>query len=102
MKELYKKGLNDLDNHDGVVTHILECNVKWALGSISMNKAGGGDGIPIELFQILKDDDVKMLHSTCQRIKKKTHQKIHFHSNPKQGKCQRIFKLVYSCVHFTC
>ena len=72
MKELYKKGLNDPDNHDGVVTHlepdILECEVKWALGSISMNKAGGGDGIPIELFQILKDDAVKMLHSTCQYI----------------------------------
>ena len=72
MKELYKKGLNDPDNHDGVVTHlepdILECEVKWALGSISMNKAGGGDGIPIELFQILKDDAVKMLQSKCHYI----------------------------------
>ena len=68
--ELYKKGLNDLDNHDGVVTHlepdILECKVKWALGSITTNKASGGDGIPVELFQILKDDAVKVLHSICQ------------------------------------
>ena len=66
-EELYKKGLNDLDNHDGVVTHlepdILECEVKWAFGSISMNKASGGDGIPVELFQILKDDAMKVLHS---------------------------------------
>ena len=65
-EELYKKGLNDLDNHDGVVTHlepdILECEVKWALSSITMNKASGGDGIPVELFQILKDDGVKVLH----------------------------------------
>jgi len=65
-----KKGLNDPDNHDGVITHlqpdILECKVKWALGSITMNKASGGDGIPAELFQILKDDAVKGLHSICQ------------------------------------
>ena len=71
-EELYKKGLNDLDNHDGVVTHLepdsLECEVKLALGSITTNKASGGDGIPIELFQILKDDAVKMLHSICQQI----------------------------------
>ena len=64
--ELYRKGLNDPDNHSGVVTHlepdILECEVKWALGSITMNKARGGDGIPAELFQILKDDAVKVLH----------------------------------------
>ena len=66
-EELYKKELHDPDNHDGVITHlepdILECEVKWALGSITMNKATGGDGIPIELFQILKDDVVKVLHS---------------------------------------
>ena len=65
-----QKDLNDSDNHDGVITHlepdILECEVKWALVSIAMNKASGGDGIPVELFQILKDDAVKMLHSTCQ------------------------------------
>ena len=70
--ELYKKNLNDPDNHDGVITHlepdILECEVKWALESITMNKANGGDGIPVELFQILKDDAVKVLHSICQQI----------------------------------
>ena len=68
-EELCKKGLNDLDNHNGVVTHlepdIPECEVKWALGSITMNKASGGDGIPAELFQILKDDAVKVLSSIC-------------------------------------
>ena len=68
--ELYRKDLNDPDNHDGVITHlephILECEVKWALGSITMNKASRGDGIPVELFQILKDDAVKVLHSMCQ------------------------------------
>ena len=71
-EELYKKDLHDPDNHDGVITHlepnILEGKVKWALGSITVNKAGGGDGIPVELFQILKDDAVKVLHSTCQQI----------------------------------
>ena len=69
--ELYKRDLHDSDNHDGVITHvephILECEVKWALGSITMNKASGGDGIPVELFQILKDDAVKVLHSICQQ-----------------------------------
>ena len=68
--ELYKKGLNDPDNHDGVVTHlepdILECKVKWVLGSIATNKASGYDGIPVELFQILKDAAAKVLHSICQ------------------------------------
>ena len=71
-EELYKKGLNDPDNHDGVVTHlepdILECEVKWALGNIAMNKASGGDAIPADLFQILKDNAVKVLHSKCQQI----------------------------------
>ena len=69
-EELYKKDLQDPDSHDGVVTHlepdILECKVKWALGSLTMNKASGGDGIPVELFQILKEDAVKVLHSICQ------------------------------------
>ena len=73
-EELYKKHLHDPDNHDGVITHlepdILECEVKWALGSITMNKASGGDGIPVELVQSLKDDAVKVLHSTCQQILK--------------------------------
>ena len=68
----YKKDLHDPDNHDGMITHlelgILECEVKWALGSITMNKASGGDGILVELFQILKDDAVKVLHSVCQQI----------------------------------
>ena len=69
-EELYKKDLHDQDNHDSVITHlepdILECEVRWALGSITTNKASGGDGIPVELFQILKDDAVKVLHSICQ------------------------------------
>ena len=71
-EELYKKGLHDPQNQDGVITHlepdILECEVKWALGSIATNKARGSDGIPVELFQILKDDTVKFLHSLCQQI----------------------------------
>ena len=71
-EELYKKDLHNQDNHDGVITHlepdILECEVKWALGSVTMNKASGGDGITTELFQIIKDDAVKVLHSVCQQI----------------------------------
>ena len=71
-EEQYKKDLHDPDNHDGVITQlesdILECEVKWALGSITTNKASGGDGIPVERFQILKDDAVKVLHSICQHI----------------------------------
>ena len=71
-KYLYKKDFNDPDNHDGMITHlepdILECEVKWTLGSITMNKTSGGDGIPVELFKILKDDAVKVLHSICQQI----------------------------------
>ena len=73
-EELYKKDLHDPDNHSGVITHlepdILECEVKWALESITTNKASGGDGIPVELFQILKDDAVRVLHSICQQIQK--------------------------------
>ena len=72
IEELYKKDLHNQDNHDGMTTHlepdILECKVKWALGSITTNKTSGGDGIPVELFQILKDDAVKALHSICQQI----------------------------------
>ena len=71
-EEVYKKDLHDPYNHNGVITHlepdILECEVKWALGSITMNKASGGDGIPVERFQILRDDTVKVLHSICQQI----------------------------------
>ena len=72
MEELYKKDLHDQDNYDGMITHlepdILECEIKWALGSITRIKASGGDGNPVELFQILKDDAVKVLHSTCKQI----------------------------------
>ena len=71
-EELYKQDLHNQDNHDGVITHlepdILECKIKWALESITTNKASGSDGIPVELFQILKDDAVKVLHSICQQI----------------------------------
>ena len=105
-EELYKKDLHDPDNHDAVITHlepdILECKVKWALGSIIMNKASEGGGIPGELFQILKDDAVKVLYSICQQIWK-TQQWPQvwksFHSNPKEGQCQRMFKLLHSCTH---
>ena len=87
-EELYRKGLNDPRNHNGVVTHqepdILECEVKWALGIISMNKASRGDVIPAEIFRILKDDAVKVLHSICQQIWK-------MHSVHKTGKHQFSF-----------
>ena len=110
-EKLYKKDLHNPDNHDGVITHshlepdILECEVKWALGSITMNKASGGDGIPVELFQILKDDAVKVLNSICQQIWK-TQQwpqdcKVSFHSNPKERQSQRILKLLHICTHLT-
>ena len=88
--ELYKRDLHDPDNHDGMITHlepdILECEVKWALGSITSSKPSGDDGIPVELFQILKDDTVKVLHSICQQIWKAQQcpqgWKRCFHSNP--------------------
>ena len=97
-------------NHDGVVAHlepdILECEVKWALGSITKNKASGGDGILAEVFQILKDDAVKLLHSMCQQIWKTGVaiglENISVHSNPKEGKCQRVFKLPHSCAPVRC
>ena len=89
-EELYKKDLHDSDNHNGVITHlepdILQCEVKWALESITMNKASGCDGIPVALLQILKDDAVKVLHSICQQIWKTAVatglEKVSFHSNP--------------------
>ena len=110
LEVLWKKDLNDPDNHDGVITqlepNILECEVRWALGSITMNKASGSDGIPVELFQILKDDAVKVLHSICQPIWKTQQwpglQKVSFHSSPKERQCQRMFKLPHSCTHLTC
>ena len=87
-------------------TDILECEVKWALGSITMNKASGGDGIPVELFQILKDDAVKVLHSISQQIGNWAVatglEKDSFHSNPKERQCQRMFKLPHNCTHVTC
>ena len=94
-EELHTKGLKDLDNHDDVVTHlepdILECEVKWALGSSTTNKASGGDGISAELFQIKKDDAVKVLHSICQQIWKTAVstalQKVSLHSIPKERQC---------------
>ena len=102
-EELYKKDLYDPDNHNGVITHlepdILECEVKWALESITTNKASGGDGIPVELFQILRDDAVKVLHSICQQIWK-TQQWPH--SNTKERQCQRMLKLPDNCTHLTC
>ena len=105
-----QKDLHDPDNHDGVITDlepdILEYKVKWALGSITTNKASGGDGIPVELFQILKDDAVKVLHSLCQQIWK-TQQwpqywKRTVHSDPKERQCQTMLKLLHNCTHLTC
>ena len=106
-EELYKKDLLDPDIHDGVITHlepnILECEVKWALGSITTNKASGGDGIPVELFQILTDDALKVLHSVCQQIWKTQQwlEKVTFQSSPKERQCQRMFKLLHNCIHLT-
>ena len=88
-----------------MITHlepdILECEVKWALESTTTNKAIGGDGIPVELFQILKDDAVEVLHSICQQIWK-TLDKVSFHSNPKERQCQRMLKLPHNCIHIIC
>ena len=104
-------------NREGVIPHthlesdILECEVRWALGSITTKKASGGDGIPVELFQIPKDDAVKVLHSIYQQIwgEKKNNlavstglENVHFHSDPKERQCQRMFKLPHNHTHFTC
>ena len=106
-----QKDLNDPDNLTGVITHpepdILECEVKWALESITMNKASGGDGIPAELFQILKDDAVKVLHLICQQIWKTQQwpqdwKRSVFIPIPPKGQCQRMFKLPHNCTHLTC
>ena len=106
--ELYKRDLHDPDNHR-VIIHlepdILECKLKWTLGSITTNKASGGDGISAELFQILKDDAVKVLHSICQQIWKAQQWlqdwKRCFHSSPKERQCQRMLQLWHICTHFT-
>ena len=85
----------------------LECEVKWALESITTNKASGGDGIPVDLFQILKDDSVNVLHSICQQNLENVAvatglEKVRFHSNPKERQCQRMLKLLHNCTHLTC
>ena len=106
-KNYTKKYLHDPDKHDGVITHlepdILKCKVKWALGSITMNKASGGDGIPVELFQILKDDTVKVLHSMSANLETSAVatglEKVSFHSNPKEKQCQRMLQLLHNCIH---
>ena len=109
-EELYKKELHDPDNHDGVITHlepdILACKVKWALGSMTANKTSGGDGIPGELFQILKEDAVKVLHSICQQIWKTQQWPQDWHRSvfipvPKR-QCQRMLKLPHNFTHPTC
>ena len=104
-EELYKKDLHDQDNHSSVITHlepdILECEVKWALQSITTNKASGGDGIPVELVQILKDDAVKVLQSICQQFG-------NLSSGHRTGKShfsfqsQRMLQLLHNCTHLTC
>ena len=107
---LYRKDLRDPDNHNSLITHlepdILECEVKWALGSITINKASRGDGIPVELFQILKDDAVKVLYSNMPANLENSAvatglEKVSFNSNPKERQCQRMFKLPHNCTHFT-
>ena len=107
-EELYKKDLQDQDNHDGVITHlepdILECEVKWALESITMNKASGGDGIPVELLQILKDDAAALnVPASLENSAVATGlEKFSFHSNPKERQCKRMLKLLHYCTHLTC
>ena len=109
-EELYKKHLHDPDNHDGVITNlepdILECKIKWALESTTINKASGGDGIPAEIFQILKD---LLLNAALNMIANLENSAVStrldifsFHFNPKERKCHRMFKLLCNCAHFTC
>ena len=106
-EELYKSDLYNPDNQNDVITYlepgILECKVKWALGSITMDKASGGDGIPVELFQILKDDTVKVLHSMPANVENSAVatglEKVSFQSNPKERQCQRRLKLPHHYVY---
>ena len=111
-EELHKKHLHNPDNHDGMITHlepdILECKVEWALGSITTNKASGGDGIPVELFQILKDlckrceSAVLDMPANLENSAVSTGlEKVSFHSNPKERQCQRMLKLLHNCTHLT-
>ena len=111
-EELYKKQLNDTDNHDGMITYlepdILECEVKWALESITVNKASGGDGIPVELFQILKDK--RSCESAALNMPAHLEnsavatglENVSFHSNPKERQCKRMLKLPHNCTHLCC
>ena len=104
-EELHKKDLHDPDNHNGVITHleldILECEVKWALGNITMNKASRGDGITVELFQILKEDAVKVPANLENSAVATGLEKVSFYSNPKERQCQRMLKLLHNCTHLT-
>ena len=101
-EELYKKHLHDPDNHDSMITHlepdILEYEVKWALGSITTNKASGGDGIPVELFQTLKDDMPANLENSAVATGL---EKDSFHSHPQKMQCQRMIQLLHNCTHLT-
>ena len=109
-EELPKRDLLNPNNHDDVISHlkpdILEYEVKWALGSITTNKASGGDGIPVELFQILKDDVVKVLHSIPANLENSAVatglEKVSFHSNPRKRQSQRMFTFPHNCAHLTC
>ena len=104
-KGLPRKDINDPDNHDGVITHlepdILEYEVKWVLRSITMNKGSGGDGIPVELFQILKDDALNMPAYLGNSAVATGLEKVSFHFNPKERQCQRMIKPPHNCAHFT-
>ena len=108
-EELYKKDLHDPDNRKGVITHthlepdILECGVKWVLGIITMNQASGGDGLPVELFQILKEDAALNMPESleCSAVAMGL-EKVSFHSNPKERQCQRMLELLHDCTHLTC
>ena len=103
-----QKDLRDSDNHGDVITHlqpdILECEVKWTLGSMTTNKASGDDTIPVELFQVLKDDAAALnMPANMENSAVATGlEKVSFHSNPKEGQCQSMFKLLHNCTHFTC
>ena len=110
-EELYKKDIHDPDNHDDMIKNpepdILGCEAKLALGSITMNKASEGDGISVELVQILKDDAVNVLHSIFPANLENSAvatglENVIFHSNLKEGQCQRMFKLPHDCTHLTC
>ena len=107
--ELYTRDLYDPDNHDGVITQleldILECEVKWVLGRVPTNKANRGDGITADLFQFLKDNAVKALHSICQQIWKTQQWPQDWKRSvliPKERQCQRMLKLPHNCTHLTC